>query len=102
MIWIADLITRRGIGHGVSVLVLVGYGISIFSSLSEIKIISYQHSPLFYFLLFFIVAAALVTLIVWIEKSHKKIPVKFKDGLKASLHSKSLLLGSLQWNGHPS
>ena len=85
MIWIADLITRRGIGHGVSVLVLVGYGISIFSSLSEIKIISYQHSPLFYFLLFFIVAAALVTLIVWIEKSHKKIPVKFKDGLKASL-----------------
>jgi preprotein translocase subunit SecY len=85
MIWIADLITRRGIGHGVSVLILAGYGISIFSSLSEIKIISYQHSPLSYFLLFFIMAAALVTLIVWIEKSHKKISVKFKDGFKASL-----------------
>jgi preprotein translocase subunit SecY len=85
MIWIADLITRRGIGHGVSILILVGYGISIFSSLSEIKIISYQHSPLFYFLLFFIVADALVTLIVWIEKSHKNVSVKFKDGLKAFL-----------------
>ena len=85
MIWIAELITRRGIGHGVSVLILAGYGATIFSTFSEIKIISYEHSSLVYFLLFVIITAALVTLIVWIEKSHKKISVKFKDGLKASL-----------------
>jgi preprotein translocase subunit SecY len=85
MIWIADLITRRGIGHGVSVLVLTGYGISIFSSFSEIKTMSYETNSLIYFLSFVIMTAGLVTLIVWIEKSHKKISVKFKDGLKVFL-----------------
>ena len=85
MIWIADLITRRGIGHGVSVLILAGYGISLFSSFSEIKMISYRNSSLVYFLSFFIMTVVLVTLIVWVEKSHKKISVKFKDGLEAFL-----------------
>ena len=99
MIWIAELITRRGIGHGVSVLILANYGTSIFSTFSEMKIISREYSPLGYFSLLAIIAIALIALMVWMEKSHKKISVKFKEGIVASIPLKTTSAGTtpVEW-----
>ena len=99
MIWIAELITRKGIGHGVSILILANYGASIFSTFSEMKIISHEHSPLEYFSLLAIIAIALIALMVWMEKSHKKISVKFKEGIVASIPLKTTSAGTtpVEW-----
>jgi preprotein translocase subunit SecY len=85
MIWIAELITRKGIGHGISVLIFVGYGPKIFSNFPQIKWVpdEHSHSPLEYFLLFAVLTIALMVLIVVMEKSFRRIAVKFNDGTEA-------------------
>lgn len=86
-IWIAELITRKGIGHGISILMIVGYGPRIFSDIAPILFASredsHSHSPLEYFLLFVLIAIAFVALIAVMESGHRKISVKFKDGTEA-------------------
>ena len=94
MIWIAELITRRGIGHGVSILILAGDGAKFFSDFSGIKMVSHEHSPFEYFLLFAIITIAFIALIVVMEKSHRKIFVKFNDGVEAYIPLKFTSAGT--------
>jgi preprotein translocase subunit SecY len=84
-IWIAELITRKGIGHGISILIIVGYGPGIFLNVPQIILASHEHShsPLEYFLFFVIIAIVLIALIAVMENGHRKIPVKFNDGIEA-------------------
>lgn len=87
-IWIAELITRKGIGHGISVLLIAGYGPRILRTLAYFILASRHassHSPLEYFLLFTFVLAALLFLIVLMEKSKREIPVRFSDGIEACI-----------------
>jgi preprotein translocase subunit SecY len=92
-IWIAELITKKGIGHGISILILVGHGPKIFSNIPQIKFVSYEHSALAYFLLFAIIAIALIALIVLLEKSYRKIPVRFSDDVEAYIPLKFTTAG---------
>lgn len=86
-IWIAELITKKGIGHGISVLIIAGYGPNILWTLLQIIFASredsHSHSPLEYFLLFTLIVAALLFIIVLMEKTKRKIPVRFNDGIEA-------------------
>jgi preprotein translocase subunit SecY len=84
-IWIAELITKKGIGHGISILIFVGFGPRIFSNISQIIWTPHKHSLLEYFLLFALIVAAFMSLIVLMEKSKRKIPVKFNDSIEASI-----------------
>ena len=82
-IWIAELITRKGIGHGISVLIFAGYGPRLFSNISQIILVPHKHSILEYFLLFALIVAALIFLIILLEKSKRKISFRFNDGFEA-------------------
>ena len=95
-IWIAELITRKGIGHGISVLIFTGFAARIFSDIPQIKLVSHEnsHSPLGSFLLFAIVVIALTAFIVLLEKSHNRISVKFKDGTEAYIPLKLTSAGT--------
>ncbi len=87
-IWIAELITRKGIGHGISVLLIAGYGPRILRTLAYFILVSRHassHSPLEYFLLFTLIFAALLFLIVLMEKGKREIPVRFNDDITAYL-----------------
>ena len=86
-IWIAELITRKGIGHGISILLFVGYGREIFLDVRQIVFASHEHShsPLKYFLLFVIIAIALIAIIAVMENGQRKISVKFGDGVEAHI-----------------
>jgi len=87
MIWIAELITRKGIGHGISILIIAGYGPNIFLTLPQIIFASredsHSHSPLEYFLLFAIMAIGFIALIAVMENGQRKISVKYSDGTEA-------------------
>ena len=84
-IWITELITKKGVGHGISILMFVGYGPRIFSNIPRIKLVPRENtpSPLAYFLLFAIIVIALIALIVLMERGFKRISVKFNDGTEA-------------------
>jgi preprotein translocase subunit SecY len=98
-IWIAELITRKGIGHGISVLIFVGFGPRVFSNILQIKWVSYEHGPVEYFLLFAIIVIALMAFIVLMEKSYRKIPVRFSDGVDAYIPLKLTPAGIIPASG---
>jgi preprotein translocase subunit SecY len=66
-------------------LIFVGCAPRIFSNIPQIKWVSYEHSPVEYFLLFAIIVIASMALIVLMEKSYRKIPVRFSDGVDACI-----------------
>jgi preprotein translocase subunit SecY len=94
-IWITELITKRGLGHGISILMFVGYGPRIFSNIPQIKLPSYGHNPFAYFLLSAIVVVSLIVLIILMEKSHRKIPVRFGDGTEVYIPLKFTSAGTM-------
>ena len=83
VIWILDLITRKGIGHGISILVLAEFGQNLFSQFPTVISASYQRSPLGYFLMFGFIVVALTALIVLMEGGCRRIFVKYADGIEA-------------------
>jgi preprotein translocase subunit SecY len=84
-VWIAELITKNGIGHGISILIFVGYGPEIFSNLPQLRLVPRANSPtpLAYFLLLAIIVVASTALIILMERSYRKIPVRFSDNVEA-------------------
>jgi len=92
-IWIAELITRKGIGHGISVLIFTGFAARIFSDIPQIKLVSDENSPFEHFLLFAVITAALIALIVVMEKSHRKIFVEYDDGVETYIPMKFTTAG---------
>src|SRR4030042_5193583 len=98
-ILIAELITKKGIGHGLSVLIFIGYGKRISSNIPQLKLVSYAYSPLAYFLFFAIMVISLIVLIVLMEKSYRKIPVRFSDGVEAYIPLKLTSAGIIPASG---
>ena len=84
-IWIAELITKKGLGHGISILIFAEYGPRIFSNIPQIKLVPRENSPSpsLYFLLLAIIVITLIAVIILMEKSHRKIPVRFSDSVEA-------------------
>jgi preprotein translocase subunit SecY len=98
-VWIAELITRKGIGHGISILIFVGHGPRIFSNIPQIKLVSYAYSPLAYFLFFALIVVAIIALVVLMEKSYRKIAVRFSDGVEAYIPLKLTPAGIIPASG---
>ncbi|MDP2278992.1 MAG: hypothetical protein Q8K51_12280 [Nitrospirota bacterium] len=94
-IWIAELITKKGIGHGISILILSGFTAGFSNKLSGIRINKeyYEHSPFEIFLFVIVLGIALIALVVFAEKSHRRIPVKFDDGKEAYIPLKLTTAG---------
>jgi preprotein translocase subunit SecY len=96
-IWIAELITENGIGHGISVLIVTGIAAGFFqqvpSLFSKIDGEIYEHSPFEIFLLVVVLGIALIALVVFAEKSHRRISVKFDDGKEAYMPLKLTTAG---------
>jgi preprotein translocase subunit SecY len=99
-IWIAELITRKGIGQGISILILTGFARGFLSyiprifSLFEAGSVSFVSLPL-YIPMFII----MVTVIVFMERSKRKIPVRFNDGTEAYIPLKLTSAGTtpVEW-----
>jgi len=94
-IWIADLISKKGVGHGISVLILTSYAGRILFHIPEIESLFREHqiSPVS-FLLFSLIVIVIVTLVVLMERSKRKIPVKFNDDTEAYIPLKLTSAGT--------
>jgi preprotein translocase subunit SecY len=94
-IWIAELITKKGIGHGISILILAGFTRGFFSYIPKIYSL-YQAGSLSLgsSLLYFPMIIIIVTVIVFMERSKRKIPVRFNDGTEAYIPLKLTSAGT--------
>ena len=97
LIGIADQITRRGIGHGICVLIFAGSAGGLLDHLSKLINLNDRHylskSPFEYLFLATGIAALLIAVITFMEKSNKRIRVKYADGMESYIPLKLTTAG---------
>lgn len=104
-IWIADRITRNGIGHGISVIILTSSATGLLSHLLRLFNMSHKQflpkSPFEYLFMAAGISAILIAIIVFMEKSNKKITVKYADGMESYIPLKLSTAGIVptDWAG---
>ena len=84
-VWIAELITRKGIGHGISILILTGFAPNFLANIAKTESWPHKDSLLEHYLFRAMVVIASIALIVLMEKSHRRIAVRFDDGTEAHI-----------------
>lgn len=84
LLWLGDQMTQKGIGNGISLLIMAG----IISSIPNMFIETFQalvlnNSSLFLgiveFIVFIIIYIAIIVGIVYIEKSERRIPIQYAN-----------------------
>jgi preprotein translocase subunit SecY len=100
-IWIAELITRKGIGQGISILILTGLAGGFLSNIPQICSLfqAGSVSPVS-LLLYVLMVIIIVIVIVFMERSKREIPVRFNDGTKVYIPLKLTSAGTtpVEWS----
>ncbi|MFA6055017.1 MAG: hypothetical protein WC769_06560 [Thermodesulfovibrionales bacterium] len=105
-IGIANQITRKGIGHGISVIIFTASAGRLLSHLFKLISMNDEHvlskSPFEYLLLSTGILALLIVIIVIMEKGNKRISVKYDDGMESYLPLKLTTAGivPVDWAGY--
>lgn len=73
VMWLGELITERGVGNGMSVLIFVGIAARLPGEGKNI----YDTKGLFVFLIVLVVVLAIITAVVFIEQAQRRIPVQY-------------------------
>jgi preprotein translocase subunit SecY len=76
LMWLGELITEKGIGNGVSLLILAGIIARVPESIREV-IFSWDPSQLPAYLLFFAMAVLIVAGVVMVNEARRNIPVSY-------------------------
>jgi preprotein translocase subunit SecY len=92
-VWLAELISKKGVGHGISVMIFTGIGARLFSNFTGIEKISKDYSPFGLYLILLILIIASTVFIILFERSQRKIPVRYDDGVEAYLPLKVTTAG---------
>ena len=72
IMWLGELITEKGVGNGMSLLIFVSIAASFPGALSSI----YQRSVTT-FVLVMLLGLAIMTLVVYVEQSQRRVPVQY-------------------------
>jgi len=78
LMWLGEQITARGIGNGTSLIIMVGIVASVPSALASLFELGRTGalSP-FFIIAFFVVAAAVIMFIVFIERAQRRIVIQY-------------------------
>lgn len=78
LMWLGDEISDKGVGNGLSILITLGILISVPSMVfNELQQAALDNARLGALLLFFLFTVVVITAIVWIQLSVRKIPVQY-------------------------
>ncbi len=83
LMWLGELITEKGIGNGVSLLIFAGI-IADFPSSMRQMIMSWDSSKVFAFLSFFVIAFIIVVSVVLINEARRNIPVTYAKRVRGT------------------
>jgi preprotein translocase subunit SecY len=78
VMWIGEQITERGIGNGVSLIIMASIIVGLPSAFWDIvRLIETGELTVFGVILIFILLLAIIAFIVYVERSYRKIPVQY-------------------------
>ncbi len=75
LVWLGELITERGIGNGISIIIFGGIVASLAESVGRVGL-AWQENPIGMILFAVLGAATLVMIVLFIE-AHRRIPVQY-------------------------
>jgi preprotein translocase subunit SecY len=78
LMWLGDEISNKGIGNGVSIIIMIGIVARIPASIwQELSLAHFNNTRVFALLLLLVFAVVVVAAIVFIQLSSRKIPVQY-------------------------
>ncbi|MEU2788224.1 MULTISPECIES: preprotein translocase subunit SecY [unclassified Streptomyces] len=77
VMWLGELVTDRGIGNGMSILMFVGIAAGFPGSLWQIKMSGKLADGWIEFFAVIVVGLAMVALVVFVEQAQRRIPVQY-------------------------
>ncbi len=76
LMWLGELISEKGIGNGVSLMIFAGI-IAVFPSSIRQVIVTYEPSQLPTYVLFFVMALLIIAAVVMVNEARRNIPVSY-------------------------
>ncbi|MBI1984743.1 MAG: preprotein translocase subunit SecY [Candidatus Wildermuthbacteria bacterium] len=83
LVWLGELITEKGIGNGVSLLIFAGI-VTAFPNNARQLFLTWDTANIASYLLFFAMALAIITGVVFITESRRNIPVSYTKRVRGN------------------
>jgi len=83
LMWIGELISEKGIGNGVSLLIFAGI-VTDFPSNIQQMLVAFETSQIFYYTFFFIIALLIIAGVVLINEGRRNIPVSYAKRVRGN------------------
>lgn len=83
LMWLGELITEKGLGNGVSVIIFAGIVSGLPTSLSRF-VSTWDPSQIFTYILFFLLAAVTVAGVIFINEGQRTIPVAYAKRVRGA------------------
>jgi len=83
LMWLGELISEKGIGNGVSLLIFAGI-IADFPSNIQQMLLSFEGSQVFHYILFFIMSLIIIAGVVMVNEGRRNIPVSYAKRVRGN------------------
>lgn len=83
LMWLGELITEKGIGNGVSIIIFAGIVASLPGAFSNIAA-TFDSTDLFGYILFFLVGLATIAGVVMVNEGQRNIPISYAKRIRGS------------------
>lgn len=83
LMWLGELITEKGIGNGVSLLIFAGIVSSIPNNIRQ-AIFSWDSANILYYIIFFAMSIVIISGVVLFTESRRNIPVSYAKRVRGS------------------
>ncbi len=87
LMWLGELISERGIGNGISILILAGI-IASFPQFIQQTVATYTPSELFDIVLFLVLTLVTIVAVVIVNEGERNIPVQYARGVRGGTSAK--------------
>lgn len=83
LMWLGELISERGLGNGVSLLIFAGIAADFPKNTGEM-IASFKTSQIFSYILFFVIALLIIYLVVLVNEAKRQIPISYAKRVRGT------------------
>ncbi len=83
LMWLGELISEKGIGNGISLLIFAGIVARFPINLKEM-FMTFQASQIFSYVLFFISSLIIITVVIYITEARRNIPISYSKRVRGT------------------
>ncbi|GBD33871.1 Protein translocase subunit SecY [bacterium HR34] len=77
LMWLGEIISEKGIGNGISLLIFAGIVSALPTNIRSTALSFTDQSQIISYLEFFVMAFAIITLVVYVQEARRNIPVSY-------------------------